>query len=211
MINIGIVDPHPVVRAGLRRIAARHSDLCVVAEAASVSETTAWQQLLPSPDILIFDLPHSGQRGLDAIACLRAQAPHLEMLVLTAYPAEHYAIKALRLGARGYLDKNCDPAELVAAVRTLAMGRRYISAGVTELLADQLGRSEESAAHENLSVRESQVFYKLATGATAAATAAALALSVKTVSTYRSRLLGKLGLTSNTDLTYYAVSNGLIV
>lgn len=210
MIDIGILDAHPVVRAGLRRLASQYTDLRVVAEAASPADVIAWVGTLAMPDVLVLDLPHAGQRGLDTIACIRARAPQLAMLVFTAHAAQQYAVEALRQGALGYLDKNCEPDELVVALRTLSMGRRYLSTVVTELLADQIGRGQKGAAHENLSERESQVFYKLAMGETAAATAAALALSVKTVSTYRARLLDKLSLSSNTDLTYYAVNNGLI-
>ena len=132
------------------------------------------------------------------------------MLVLTCYPAEHYALECLRQGARGYLTKDCDPSDIVKAARTIALGRRYISPPVAELLANQIGHDCENAAHQQLSVRETEVFYKLAKGETATAIAAAMTLSVKTVSTYRSRLLDKLSLSTNSDLTYYAVNKQLI-
>lgn len=210
MIDIGILDPHPVVRAGLRRLVSQHVDLRIAAEATSTAEAMALFGGARKLDVLVLELPEPGQRGFDDMAAIRARAPDVGILVFTAHPAEHYAIEALRQGARGYLNKDCEPNEIVDAVRTLARGRRYFSAGVTELLADQLSRSQKGAAHEQLSARESQVFYKLARGETAAGIATALALSVKTVSTYRTRLLEKLSLTTNSDLTYYAVNNRLI-
>lgn len=210
MIDIGILDPHPVVRAGLRELVSQHVDLRITGEATSMAEAMALVSGPHKPDVMVFDLPEAGQRGFEAMACLRARAPDVAVLVFTGYAPEHYAIESLRQGARGYLNKDCEPKEIVDAVRTLSLGRRYFAATVTELLANQLGRRHHGAAHEQLSERESEVFYKLARGETAAGIAAALALSVKTVSTYRTRLLEKLSLSTNSDLTYYAVHNRLI-
>lgn len=210
MIEIGILDPHPVVRAGLHRLVAQHVDLRITGEATSMAEAMALVSGPEKPDVLVFDLPEAGQRGFDAMACLRARAPDVAILVFTAYAPEHYAIEALRQSARGYLNKDCEPNEIVDAVRTLSQGRRYFAASVTELLAHQASRRHSGAAHEQLSQREIEVFYKLARGETASGIAAALALSVKTVSTYRTRLLEKLSLSTNSDLTYYAVQNRLI-
>jgi len=132
------------------------------------------------------------------------------ILILSGDPEEHYAMNLIRQGASGYLNKECEPMELVNAIRTIALGRRYISPAVAELLAQQLNRKEGGAPHEQLSEREFQVFLKLAKGETAGDIAKALSLSVKTVSTYRTRLMEKMSLASNSDLTYYALKNKLI-
>jgi DNA-binding NarL/FixJ family response regulator len=132
------------------------------------------------------------------------------ILILSGYPEAHYAMNLIRQGASGYLNKECEPMEIVNAIRTIALGRRYISPAVAELLAQQLNRKEGGAPHEQLSEREFQVFLKLAKGETAGDIARALSLSVKTVSTYRTRLMEKMSLASNSDLTYYALKNKLI-
>lgn len=141
---------------------------------------------------------------------IRAKAPDLAILILSGFPEEHYAMNLIRQGASGYLNKECDPAEIVRAIRTVAQGRRYITPSVAELLAEQLNRKDSGPLHEQLSEREFQVFLRLAQGDTVGQIAEALSLSVKTVSTYRTRLMEKLALQSNSDLTYYALKNGLI-
>ena len=132
------------------------------------------------------------------------------MLILSGFPEAHYATTLLRQGASGYLNKDCDPEEIVKAIRTVFRGRKYVSAGLAELLAEGLTAGGDKPAHEQLSERELQVFLRLAQGETLGRLAQDLSLSVKTVSTYRSRVLDKMGLASNSDLTYYALKNGLI-
>ncbi len=161
-------------------------------------------------DVLIMDLSMPGQGGLDAIPMLRAKAPDMGILILTGHPEEHYAINLIRQGASGFLNKECDPKEILEAIRTIALGRRYLTPAVADLLAQQLNRKDDVPPHEQLSEREFQVFLKLAKGETAGAIANALSLSVKTVSTYRTRLMEKMALSSNSDLTYYALKNQLI-
>jgi DNA-binding NarL/FixJ family response regulator len=209
MIKIGIVDDHAIVRSGLRDFFSQHVDLRVVGEAASGREAI---DLVRSTeiDVLVMDLSMPGQSGIDAIAMVRAKAPDTGILILSGYPEEHYAMNLIRQGASGYLNKECDPMEIVEAIRTISLGRRYITPGVAELLARQLDRNNDVAPHEQLSEREFQVFLKLATGETAGSIAEHLSLSVKTVSTYRSRLMEKMNLSSNSDLTYYALKNQLI-
>jgi DNA-binding NarL/FixJ family response regulator len=141
---------------------------------------------------------------------IRAKAPDVGILILSGYPEEHYAVNLIRQGASGYLNKECDPAEIVKAIRVIALGKRYITPGVADLLAQQLNRPTDMATHEQLSEREFQVFLKLAKGETAGDIARALSLSVKTVSTYRTRVMEKMSLNSNSDLTYYALKNKLI-
>ncbi len=209
MINVGIVDDHAIVRSGLRQFLSEHVDLRVVGEAANGREAI---DLVHQQDIqvLVMDLAMPGRSGIDVLAQLRAKAPHMGILVLSGYPEEHYAISLIRQGASGYLNKECETETIVEAIRTIAQGRRYVTPAVADLLAQQLNRKEDAPVHEQLSEREFQVFLKLARGETAGDIAQALSLSVKTVSTYRTRLLEKMGLSTNSDLTYYALKNRLI-
>ena len=209
MINVGIVDDHAIVRSGLRQYLSEHVDLRVVGEAANGREAIDLARNA-EVHVLVMDLAMPGQSGLDALAMLRAKAPRMGILILSGYPEEHYAISMIRQGASGYLNKECDPAEILEAIRTIAMGRRYVTPAVADLLAQQLNRKDDAAPHEQLSEREFQVFLKLARGETAGDIARSLSLSVKTVSTYRTRLMEKMGLSSNSDLTYYALKNRLI-
>ena len=210
MINIGIVDDHAIVRAGLRQFFSEQVDLRVVGEAANGQDAIELVRTAVELDVLVLDLCMPGKGGIDALAMIRAQAPDLGILILSGYPEEHYAMDLIRHGAGGYLNKECDPVEIVAAIRTIAVGRRYISPSLAELMAQQLHRKETGPVHEDLSEREFQVFLKLARGETAGDAARSLSLSIKTVSTYRTRLLQKMNLASNSDLTYYALRNELI-
>ena len=209
MIQVGIVDDHAIVRSGLRQYLSEHVDVRVVGEAANGREAIDLVRNT-AVDVLIMDLSMPGQSGLDALAMLRAKSPDTGILILSGHPEEHYAMNLIRQGASGYLNKECEPSEILEAIRTIALGRRYITPVVTELLAQQLYRKDDAPVHEQLSEREFQVFLKLAKGATASEIAEILSLSVKTVSTYRTRLMEKMALSSNSDLTYYALKNGLI-
>ena len=209
MIKIGNVDDHAIVRSGLRQFFSDHVDLRVAGEASNGREAIDLVRNTEI-DVLVMDLSMPGQSGLDALAMLRAKAPDMGILILSGYPEEHYAMNLIRQGASGYLNKECEPSEILEAIRTIALGRRYITPVVAELLAQQLHRKDSALAHEQLSEREFQVFLKLAKGATAGEIAEILSLSVKTVSTYRTRLMEKMALSSNSDLTYYALKNGLI-
>ncbi|MFT3805128.1 MAG: response regulator transcription factor [Burkholderiaceae bacterium] len=209
MIRVGIVDDHAIVRRGLRQFLAEHIDLSVTGEAANGAE--ALQMIGRGDlDVLVMDLAMPGQSGVDALAAIRARAPDLPVLILSSFPEQHFATTLLRQGASGYLNKECEPDELVKAIRTVSRGRRYITATVAELLAESLGGNGDRAPHELLSEREFQVFLRLAQGETVGHMAQALSLSVKTVSTYRTRILEKMHLSSNSDLTYYALKQGLI-
>lgn len=209
MIRVGIVDDHAIVRSGLRQFFSEHVDLRVAGEASTGREAIELVRTTEL-DVLVMDLSMPGQSGIDALAMIRAKAPDVGILILSAYPEEHYAMSLLRQGASGYLNKDCEPLEIVNAIRTISMGRRHITPAVAELLARQLDRKDDAAPHEQLSEREFQVFLKLARGETAGEIAKTLSLSVKTVSTYRTRLMEKMNLSSNSDLTYYALKNKLI-
>jgi two-component system, NarL family, invasion response regulator UvrY len=210
MINIGVVDDHAIVRTGLRQFFSEQADLRVVGEAASGREAIDLVRTNGQLDVLVLDISMPGQSGIDALGMIRAKAPDVGILILSGYPEEQYAVNLIRQGASGYLNKECEPMEIVNAIRTIAIGRRYISPSIAELLAQQLNHKDGGEAHEHLSEREFQVFLKLARGETAGDIARDLSLSVKTVSTYRTRMTEKMGLTSNSDLTYYAVKHKLI-
>ena len=209
MIRIAIVDDHALVRAGLRKYLAEQVDFKVVAEAANGSEALDIVRG-GDVDVLVLDLSMPGQSGVDALAAIRARAPELPVLILSGFPEAHYAATLLKQGASGYLNKECEPEEIVSAIHPLARGRRYITPRVAELIADQLGDKANLALHETLSEREFQVFLRLAKGETVGAISDSLCLSVKTVSTYRTRVMEKMKLESNSDLTYYALKTGLI-
>ena len=209
IVKIGLVDDHPILRSGLRQFLSEYVDLRVVGEAESGREAIDLVRTTPL-DVLVMDLSMPGQSGIDALAMIRSKAPDVGILILSGYPEEQYATNLIRQGASGYLNKECEPTEIVNAIRTIALGRRYISASVAEMLANQLNRKEAGPLHEQLSEREFQVFLKLAKGETPGDIAKSLSLSVKTVSTYRTRLLEKMMLESNSDLTYYALKNKLI-
>ncbi len=206
-VRIAIADPHPLVRDALRRLFADHGRIQVTAEAATSAELAAKARRI---DLMLIELTLPLPVGIDTVARIRASTPAIGILVFTSYPAEHCAIALLRAGASGYLNKCCEPETIVEAVRTVSSGGRYFSPRVTQLLASQLTRGGPVDAHERLSAREFDVFCKLAKGQTLHGVAEALALSVKTVSTYRSRLLEKMNLASNSDLTCYALNNKLI-
>lgn len=208
MIRVAIADDHAVVRAGLRQFLSEHEDLSVVADCA---DGRALMDVVRAEgaDVVLLDIAMPGQSGVDLLLAIKARAPALPVLMLSSYPEEHYATTLLRQGAAGYLGKDTDPEEIVRAIRLVAGGRRYITPAVAEQLAAGLG-ADDRPAHEKLSERELQVFLHLARGETVGQLAESLSLSVKTVSTYRSRVLEKMGLASNSELTYYALKHGLL-
>lgn len=209
MIRIGIVDDHAVVRTGLRQYLADHVDLRVTGEAANGAQALELARG-GEVDVLLLDISMPDQSGVDALKAIKARFPDLAVLILSGFPEAHYATNLLRLGASGYLNKECEPDEIVLAIRTVSMGRKYISQAVATLLAEGVAGGLDRPPHELLSERELQVFLRLAKGETIGAMAEAMCLSVKTVSTYRTRVLEKLKLSSNSELTYYAMTNGLI-
>ena len=209
MIRVAIVDDHAIVRTGLRQFFSEQVDLRVCGEASNGHEALELVRQ-GEIDVLLMDLSMPDQSGVDALAAIRARAPELPVLILSGFPEEHYATTLLKQGAAGYLNKECDPEEIVKAIRTVFRGRKYITAGVAERLADTLGGDAGRLPHEMLSERELQVFLRLARGETVGHIADGMSLSVKTVSTYRTRVMEKMNLASNSDLTYYAMKNGLI-
>lgn len=207
-ICVGVVDDHPIVRAGIVEFLSCESDIQVTGEAAD-SVGAVDMVRTRSLDVLMLDLDMPGRSGLDVLAMLRSKAPDVAVLVFTGYPAESYAVKVLQQGAKAYLQKTCDLTELLTAIRTLGAGQRHLTPQISELLALQFD-PRARPPHAGLTDRELQVLLKLARGVRTEKIADHLALSVKTVSTYRSRLLSKLELGSNNDLTYYALKHQLL-
>ena len=210
MIRIGIVDDHAIVRSGLRQFLGDNVDFRVTGEAGNGRDALELARG-GDVDVLLMDISMPDQSGVDALSAIKARFPELPVLILSGFPETHYATALLRQGASGYLNKECDPDEIATAIRTVSRGRRYISPLVAELLADGVaGGATDRPPHESLSERELQVFLRLARGETVGHIADGMSLSVKTVSTYRSRVLEKLSLNTNSELTYYALKNGLI-
>ena len=210
MLRLAIVDDHKIVRAGFREMLADELGVRVEFEAASGEE--ALQQLREQPcDVLLLDLSLPGQSGVDVLRAVRQRYPALKVLMLSGFPEERYALPMIRNGANGYLCKDCERDELIRAIRTVDQGRRYVSPRTAELLADDLAGVSAALPHESLSERELQVFLRLARGESVSGIADTLNLSVKTVSTYRSRLLEKLEVASNAELAAYALRHGLMV
>jgi two-component system invasion response regulator UvrY len=209
MIRIAIVDDHAIVRAGLKQFLSEQVDLRVTGEASSGREALDLVRG-GEVDVVVMDLSMPDQNGVEVLAAIKAREPDLPVLILSGFPEAHYATTLLRQGASGYLNKECDPEEIVKAIRTVFRGRKYITPVVAELLADGLSGNPDALPHEQLSERELQVFLRLARGETIGHMADSMSLSVKTVSTYRSRVMEKMKLASNSELTYYALKNGLI-
>ena len=209
MIRVAIVDDHAMIRRGLRDSLSEAGDIVVVGEAADYGEL---RRLLHETafDVLLLDINLPGRSGLDVLHSLADEGTRIRVLVLTMYPEDQYAIRALKAGAMGYLNKSADPAQIVAAVRTLHAGRKYITPAIAEALAARLSAEDSERPHERLSDREFQTLIRLASGRRLSDIATELSLSPKTVSVYRARVLEKLGMQSNADLTTYCLRNGLI-
>jgi DNA-binding NarL/FixJ family response regulator len=209
MIRALITDDHAVVRRGLKDLLTDSQHIDVAGEASCARE--AMQQVRSGQwDILILDINLPDRNGLDLLRDLKAERPDLPILILTVCPEDQFAVRALRSGAAGYLTKASAPEELVDAVEKVARGGRYVSPAVAERLAVLVGGEYDGLPHEALSEREYQVTRMLASGKTVSQIAAEMNLSVKTVSTYRSRVLDKMGMRTNAELTYYAVRNQLV-
>src|SRR5688500_7971544 len=206
-VRVLIVDDHAIVREGLKRILADAPELRVAGEAASGTEAIRLVRE-GSWDVMLLDVSLPGANGLEVLRAVRECVPQLPVLVLTMYPEDQYAIRMLRAGAAGYLTKEGAPGQLVTAIRKVAAGGKYISPAVAEKLAWELERRKQPATHEDLSNREFEILRLIASGKTVSQIAQDLHLSVKTVSTYRMRLLTKLNMKSNAELTHYAIKDG---
>ena len=209
MIRILIADDHAIVRAGLQTLLSGLPDMEVAGEAGSGDEAVKMVKAAEW-DVVLLDISMPEKSGVDTLTEIKRHRPELPVVMLSMHPESQYAVSLLRAGASGYVSKDGAPEELVQAIRTVTKGRRYVSTTLGELLAADLDHSAERALHAGLSEREFQIFCKLAAGQPVSRIAEELHLSVKTVSTYRSRILEKMGMKTNADLTYYAIKNGLI-
>jgi two-component system, NarL family, invasion response regulator UvrY len=209
MIRILIADDHAIVRAGLKQFIADQLDMEVAGEAATGAETIALVRTQEF-DIVLLDISMPDKNGIDTLKSIKHIKPELPVLILSAHAEEQYAVNLLRAGASGYINKETASTQLVGAVRTAVQGRKYVSPTLAQVLAEGISGNGDEPLHGSLSQREFQIFCKLAGGQAVSQIADELHLSVKTVSTYRTRVLEKMGMKSNADLTYYAVKNGLI-
>ena len=209
MIRILIADDHAIVRAGLKQFIADQLDMEVAGEAATGSETIALVRAQEF-DICLLDISMPDKNGIDTLKSIKHIKPELPVLILSAHAEEQYAVNLLRAGASGYVNKETASTQLVGAVRTAVQGRKYVSPALAQVLAEGISGNGDEPLHGSLSQREFQIFCKLSGGQAVSQIAEELHLSVKTVSTYRTRVLEKMGMKSNADLTYYAVKNGLI-
>ena len=209
VLRIGIVDDHAIVRRGLNELFSTEPDILVAGEASNGRAAFDLARTM-ALDVLVLDLAMPGRSGVETLSAIKAQFPALPVLVLSGYPEEQYALNLIRQGASGYLNKETDPVEIVRAVRHLAQGKRYFSATVIALLAQQFDGRREVAAHEALTAREFQVFLKLAAGVSVGEAANALSLSPKTITTHRTQIMRKIGVTTESDLTYYALKQKLL-
>ena len=209
MIRVLVADDHALVRRGLRELLADTSDIEVAAEAGTAAE--ALDRVRQQPlDVVVLDLSLPGRGGLDLLGEIKGERADLPVLILTMHPEDQYAVRALKAGASGYLTKESAPEVLVEAVRRAAAGGRYVTPSLAEKLALHLDDKRAREPHESLSDREYQVFRRLAAGRTVGQIADELSLSVKTVSTYRTRIIEKTGLNTNAELMRYALDRKLV-
>jgi len=206
MTRILLIDDHPIVRHGVRRILSDHFNPVFIGEAGD-AESGATQALTEEWDVVVLDITMPGAVGLDVLKHIREQRPLLPILVLSIHPANQFARRALHAGASGYLTKDSAPSELVGAIEDVKRGRRYVSEAVKATMG---GTKSRLATHEALSDREYQALRMLGSGRTVSEISEELGLSVKTVSTYRARVLQKLGMRTNAELMRYVMENGLL-
>jgi two-component system, NarL family, invasion response regulator UvrY len=208
-IKILIADDHPIVRAGFKQVISDMPDMLVADEAANGQEVLNYIRK-KDYDLVLLDISMPGRSGLEVLKDLKSEKPKLPVLILSIYPEEQYAIRALRAGASGYMTKASAPNELIAAIRKISEGGKYISASLAEKLAYYLDGDASKPPHETLSDREYQVLLMIASGKTVTAIADELCLSVKTISTYRTHILDKMKMKNNAEITLYAVQNKLV-
>lgn len=207
--RILIVDDHAIVREGLKQILAEVDDIEVAGEADCSSRALQMARREPW-DMVLMDITMPDRSGIETLELMKKEHPGLQVLMLSMHRETQYAVRALKSGAAGYLNKQSAPAQLVDAIRMVASGKKYISAEVAQELASQVSGERDSLPHEGLSNREYQTLCMIASGLPVSAIADKLALSVKTISMYRARLLKKMQLKNNAELTHYAIKNGLL-
>jgi two-component system invasion response regulator UvrY len=208
-LRVIVVDDHAIVRRGIVEILTERPDLTVVSEAADYGQLRAQMRQHGEVDMLVMDLSLPGKDGIEILKALHAECPRLKVLIVSMYPEEQYAVRAFKAGASGYLNKAVAPEKLLEAVEQIASGRKYVTPAIAQALIDQLAAPDDGLPHEKLSDREFQVLKLIASGHRLSEIADALALSPKTVSVYRARILEKMNMGNNSELVHYAVKNGL--
>jgi two-component system, NarL family, invasion response regulator UvrY len=208
MIRVIVADDHAIVRQGLRTILEAARDMRCVAEAENAVEAMRAIRDIEC-DALLLDISMPGKNGIDILKQIKKEKPRLPVLILSMYPEDQYALRAIKAGAAGYLTKQSAPQQLVAAIRQISQGRKFITPELAESLANHLDDEGDQMPHETLSDREFQTLRLIGAGKSLTDIANELCLSVKTVSVYRARLLEKMKLKNNSELTHYAVKNGL--
>ncbi len=209
MLKILIADDHPILRQGIKQIIEEASDMEVTGEASNGAEVLT-KVYNNSFDIIVLDITMPGRSGLEALKQLKKEKPKTPVIILSMHPEEQYAVRALKAGASGYLTKASAPEELVTAIRKVANGGKYISATLAEILASDLGADSKKLPHETLSNREYQVLCMISAGKTLTGIAEELCLSIKTIGTYRARILAKMNMKNNAELIHYAFKNQLV-
>jgi two-component system invasion response regulator UvrY len=205
-----VVDDHAIVRRGIVQILAEHPDVRVVGEAGDYGELRSELRKHGEVDLLVMDVGLPGKNGIDILKTLRDEMPKLRVLMVSMYPEDQYAVRAFRAGAAGYLNKASAPEKLLEAVSQVIAGRKYVTPEIAQALIENLNAPEEGALHDKLSDREFQTLKLIASGKRLSDIAEALALSPKTVSVYRARILEKMGMSNNAELTHYAIKNQLV-
>ncbi|HPC46812.1 MAG TPA: response regulator transcription factor [Deltaproteobacteria bacterium] len=209
MIRVLVADDHPIVREGVKQILSETTDILVVDEASTGQEAIECARK-NAYDVILLDISMPGRDGLETLREIKAMRPRTPVLILSIYPEEHYAVRVLRAGAAGYVTKSSAPDDLIAAIRKVSSGGKFISPPVAERLSYEIGRDFTKQPHETLSDREYQVMRMMASGKSVKEIAGDLLLSIKTVSTYRARVFEKLGISSNAALVLYALKHGLV-
>ena len=209
-VRVMIVDDHRIVREGLRQVLADYEGVQVVAEAAHGAEALQALRSGPSVDVVLLDIALPGRDGLEVLKQIQSEFAGLPVLMLSTYPDNQFAVRCIRAGAAGYLNKSADPDDIVAGLRKAASGGRYLTPSVADLLANAVSEVSPQAPHELLSQRENQVFRLLAQGQSVGQIAALLSLSSNTVSTYRARILEKTGTRNDVELALYAVRQQVV-
>ena len=218
MTRVILCDDHALIRRGIRDTLSDAADIQVVGEAGDYGELRTLMRTLGNAedakgtacDVLVLDINLPGRSGLDALHALKDEGHPVKVLIVSMYPEDQYAIRALRAGAHGYVNKGGDPQLLVQAVRTVAQGRKYVTPEIAQMLVESLNAPSSEHPHEKLSTRELQTLVMIASGKRLSDIATDLVLSPKTVSVYRARVLEKLQLANNSELTVYAIRNGLV-